>query len=33
VIDLPESLVARLRAHDALQVLERRAAGEQWIDL
>ncbi len=33
LIDLPESLVARLRAHKALQVLERRAAAEQWQEL
>src|SRR5919199_2234155 len=33
VIDLPESLVVRLRAHKALQAQERLAAGEQWHDL
>jgi integrase len=33
VIDLPESLVIRLRAHKALQAQERLVAGEQWHDL
>jgi integrase len=30
LIDLPNSLVSRLRAHKALQDLERRAAADQW---
>jgi integrase len=33
LIDLPESLVARLRLHKALQAQERLAAGKDWHDL
>lgn len=33
LIDLPDSLVGRLRSHKALQLLERRAAAERWHEL